>query len=294
VSNLSQSFLGSYRLLAVIRNGRYTQVWSAIDDSRQRYVAAKILLPEYERDADHLETMRHELSVGRLLCHPGCLGGFEMNVSPYGTYLLMELFRGENLRDMAKRRPDFVRDNLPSIIRQAAESVAHLNLLGFVHLDLKPDNFMLNDAAEVRLIDFALSRRMPNAWGRLFWKQRQRAIQGTRSYLSPEQIRRDPVDLRADVYSFGCTLFHLLTGGPPFTAVTSDELLSKHLYAPPPNLAAENPDVSYEFADLVRRMMAKRRDDRPRSLGDLLPQLATLPIWKSDVAADRPTGSPSR
>lgn len=291
MSSLSQSFLGSYRLLAPIRTGRYTQVWAAIDDVEQRYVAAKLLLPEYRTDREQLQTMRHELAVGRRLSHPCCLGAFELRTAPQGgTYLLMDLFNGENLRDLIKRRHGVILRRFASIVRQGAESIAHLNSIGFVHLDVKPDNFMINEAGELRLIDFALAKGPPNAWERFFWKQRQTKIQGTRSYLSPEQIRRDPIDARSDVYSFGCTLYHLAARVPPFTAQTSDELLKKHLYSPPPNLAVACPDATPEFVELVRRMMAKRREDRPPSLGELLPELTRIEFWTDESgSAPAPT-----
>lgn len=288
VSTLSQSFLGSYRLLAPIRTGRYTQVWAAIDDVEQRYVAAKLLLPEYRHDREQLQTMRHELEVGRKLSHPGCLGAFELRTAPQGgAYLLMDLFAGENLRDLIKRRYTVIRKHFASIVRQGAESIAHLNSIGYVHLDVKPDNFMLNEAGELKLIDFALAKGPPNAWERFFWKQRQTKIQGTRSYLSPEQIRRDPIDARSDVYSFGCTLYQMAARVPPFTAPNSDELLKKHLYSAPPNLAIACPDATPEFITLVRRMLSKRREERPHSLGELLPDLMRMEFWREE-SADKP------
>lgn len=279
MSTLSQSFLGSYRLLAPIRTGRYTQVWAAIDDSAARYVALKILLPEYRSDREQLRTMRHELAVGQKLRHPRCLGAFEMRDSKHGAHLLMDLFPGDNLRDVIKRRRGDLNRQFASIVRQCAEGIAYLNSVGFIHLDVKPDNFMLNPEGEVRIIDFALSRPLPSAWERVFWKRRNRSIQGTRSYMSPEQIRRLPVDFRSDVYSFGCTLYHLAAGVQPFTAGTSDELLAKHLYSKPPNLAIDRHDAAPEFVDLVRRMMAKRPEDRPASIGELLQPLSMMQFF---------------
>ncbi len=288
MSSLSQSFLGSYRLLAPIRTGRYTQVWAAIDDSAARYVALKLLLPEYRSSREQLRMMRHELDVGLQLRHPRCLGAFEMRDSKHGAHLLMDLFPGDNLRDVLKRRREDLIRQFASVVRQAAEGIAHLNAMGYIHLDIKPDNFMLSPEGEVRLIDFALARKIPTAWERFFWKQRQRTIQGTRSYLSPEQILREPVDLRTDVYSFGCTLFHLAAGVQPFTAATSDELLKKHLTAAPPNLALECPDAEPEFIDLVRRMMGKKPPERPRSVGEMLQQLATMRFFKSQEPKNEP------
>ncbi len=282
---LDIEFLGKYRLLSPIRTGRFTQIWSAMDDVQQRYAAIKLLLPEFRRDREQIRVMQHELAVGRKLNHPRCLGAQEFRHSKDGPHLLMDLFPGENLRDLMKRNRATLLAALPSIIRQTVEGIAYLNSLGLLHLDVKPDNFIINAAGEVKLIDFALARALPNAWERLFWQQRNRAIQGTRTYLSPEQIRRLPVDLRTDVYSFGCMLFHLAAGVPPFTGLSSNELLAKHVQAKPPNLSIENEDATPEFVDLVRRMMAKRPDDRPTSLGEILPTLATMTFLQSQKSA---------
>lgn len=290
---LDLRFLGNYRLLAPIRTGRFTQIWSAIDDVNHRYVAAKLLLPEFRNDREQIRVMQHELAIGRKLEHPRCLGAFEFRNSKDGAHLLMNLFPGDNLREAMKRDRGAFNARLPTIIRQACEGVAYINSLGLIHLDVKPDNFIISDEGEVKLIDFGLTRPIPNAWERFFWQRRQRTIQGTRSYLSPEQIRKQPLDFRTDVYSFGCMLFLLATGSPPFTGLSSNDLLAKHLHAKPPNLMVDNTDATPEFAELVRRMMAKRPEDRPKSLGELLPTLATMTFLQSQKgsSAGKPAGA---
>lgn len=278
---LDSQFLGNYRLLAPIRTGRFTQIWSGIDDVNHRYVAVKLLLPDFRQDREQIRVMQHELAIGRKLDHPRCLGAFEFRNSKDGAHLLMNLFPGDNLREAMQRDRVALLAKLGSIIRQACEGVAYVNSLGLLHLDVKPDNFIISADGDVKLIDFALTRTVPNAWERYFWQRRRQTIQGTRTYLSPEQIRKQPIDLRSDVYSFGCMLFHLAAGVVPFTGLSSNELLAKHLHAKPPNLLIENEDATPEFADLIRRMMAKRPEDRPKSLGELLPTLATMTFFKS-------------
>ena len=91
---------------------------------------------------------------------------------------------------------------------------------------------------------------------------RPKVAQGTRSYMAPEQIRRKVCDERTDIYSFGCVLYELCTGKPPFTGDTPNDLLNKHLSASIPSPIVHNDNVSREFADLVKSMMAKRPDDR--------------------------------
>jgi len=288
VPALSSSFIGSNRLLYMIRSGRYCQVWAAIDDSRQRRFAIKYLLPEFRADKEQLLSLQHEFDIGSKLNHPLLLGAYDKGHADCGPYLMMELFVGLNLRDVLRETWKDIKPLLPQIVLKTAESVAQLNAHGFLHLDLKPDNYMVDEHGDIRLIDFALSRRPPGRWERWFWKNRQRTIQGTRSYLSPEQIRREPVDFRSDVYSLGCTLYHLVGNVQPYTAPTSNELLMKHLHFPLPNLEVDNPDVSTSFAQLVMRMMAKKPSDRPASAAEVVQELKTTPLFKEDEVVAKP------
>src|SRR5439155_7206358 len=117
--------------------------------------------------------------------------------------------------------------------------------------DVKPDNILVNSAGEVRIIDFALAQRISKAglFGRLF--RRKGKSMGTRSYMSPEQIRGEPLDGRADVYSFGASAYELVANRPPFRAASSQELLTKHIAEKPVTPRQYNPEVTEQFADLV-------------------------------------------
>jgi serine/threonine protein kinase len=97
--------------------------------------------------------------------------------------------------------------------------------------------------------------------------------------MSPEQIRNQNLDPRADVYSYGCSLFELLTGKPPFTGTNADELLNKHLTAPIPSVQVYNDNVTPEFANVVKKMMAKRREDRP-AMYDFLQEFRRMKVFK--------------
>ena len=114
---------------------------------------------------------------------------------------------------------------------------------------------------------------------------RKTRLEGTRSYMAPEQIRGAVVDQRADVYSFGCTIFELIAGTPPFTGGNANELLNKHLRAPIPSLEAANRNVTPEFAQLLRRTLAKVPRDRPESLSVFLTELRTHRIFKETPEA---------
>jgi serine/threonine protein kinase len=152
-----------------------------------------------------------------------------------------------------------------------------------VHRDIKPDNFLLKPSGETKLIDFALAVKKKGAIGRLFSGKTK--VQGTRSYMSPEQIRGQSLDARADVYSFGCMIYELLGGKPPYTGSTTNELLNKHLRSPIPPLQASNKNVHDDFAALAKMMLAKKPEERPHSMEDFLHELRMIKVFKNPPAA---------
>jgi serine/threonine protein kinase len=109
---------------------------------------------------------------------------------------------------------------------------------------------------------------------------RQKVIRGTRSYMSPEQIRGQPVDGRADIYSLGCVLFELLGGKPPYFGDSPNDLLQKHLTASIPSVVVQNDNVMPELAGLLRKMMSKKPDDRPASMAEVMKELRASKHFK--------------
>jgi serine/threonine protein kinase len=136
---------------------------------------------------------------------------------------------------------------------------------------------LISRDGEIKLIDFTISTKIKTGWSRLFAKAAQ--VQGTRSYMSPEQIRNQALDPRADVYALGCVFFELVTGKLPFTASSPNELLSKHLSAPIPSALVTNDNVSPEFNNLIKAMMAKDVKDRLQ-MWDVLKQVRAIKIFK--------------
>ncbi|MBA4016221.1 MAG: serine/threonine protein kinase [Pirellula sp.] len=285
VVTLTNQFVRSYRLLYQIRSGRFSQVWAAIDDGTGERFALKLLLDDFRKAPEHIQGLQHEFEVGSKLNHSRVLGATDFGQSKLGPYLKMPLCEGLNLRDVIRKSRRALEPWLPSIVEQACEGVAYLNSRGWIHLDLKPDNFMLTPEGGVKLIDFGLARKVPNAWERYFWKRRNTQIQGTRSYLAPEQIRLEPIDLRTDVYGLGCALFHMATGVQPYTASSTNDLLTKHLIYPIPDARVNNPMLTVEFAALIRRMLAKTPAKRPPSVAEVLREVNAIQVMKPTPVA---------
>ena len=278
-------YLGSYRLLNLVGNGRHCQVWEAMHDGRNERFALKIINANYRTDSEQLNLMKHEFAVGCDLVHPNVIRSIEFDSSKLSPFLAMEFFASAtNLKQLIVQGVDRIVRQVPKIIEQAAAGLAYFHRQGWIHRDIKPDNFLVNPAADVKLIDFAIAERKKGMLGRLFGKSR---IQGTRSYMSPEQIRGKAVDPRADIYSFGCVVFELLAGRPPFTGNSENELLNKHLKSAPPSIETYNKNLTYEFVQLVKSMLAKNPEERPESMDYVLEYLQTYRVYRSMPAASK-------
>jgi serine/threonine protein kinase len=274
--------------LNIVKTGQTSQVWAVIRDSDKARLAIKILLEDYRKDREHIGYLRTEYQVGRALDHPRVIRIYDYGSDKGIPYLVMEYFPVPNMKDIILQVREQVTFMMPTIIEQAAEGLAYFNAQGWVHRDVKPDNFLVNEEGEVKLIDFALAIKPKGGLGRLFGGRTK--VQGTRSYMSPEQIRGQALDQRSDVYSFGCTIFHLVAGRPPFTGTSSNELLQKHLTSAPPNVQAYERNATLEFSDLIRRAMAKEPKSRPPTMADFLRDFRAIQMFKQPPPRPAPIG----
>lgn len=272
-------YLGPYRLLHLVYAGTTTQIWQGVHPGQHQYYALKTLLERYRRQREYVHYLRWEYRVGQSVSHERIIQIHEFQSNRGNPFVAMEWFPAPSMRARIQQGLAGIEPHLTKVILQATEALAVFNQQGWVHRDIKPDNFLVSDQGEVKLIDFALAHR---AGGLLWrWFARPPKVQGTRSYMSPEQIRGRHLDQRSDLYSLACTFFHLVAGNPPFTGLTTNELLSKHLKTPPPPLEAVSRNVTPEFAELLRRAMAKDPKQRPESASEFLAELRRIPIFRN-------------
>jgi serine/threonine-protein kinase len=273
--------IGGYKLMNLMMTGQTSQVWEVVETSSHRHFAMKLLLPENVAKAEHRKMLFHEAMVGKAMAHQNIIRIITVNKDSKNPYFVMEFFPGGSMKmRLMRKQTDFIREHAHSIFKQAATALAFMNAQGWVHRDVKPDNMLVNSAGELRIIDFALARRVEKRsfFGGLFRKKVK--AQGTRSYMSPEQIRGEPIDGRADIYSFGASCYELTTGRPPFRGTSAQELLAKHITEKPATPRIHNPDLTQECADLILRMLNKKREDRPRDFHEVLMALKTIKIFK--------------
>jgi uncharacterized RDD family membrane protein YckC len=289
--------LGHFRIDKPLGAGGMGEVYLATDLALDRPVAIKVLPAGLARDPTRRDRLIREARAQARVSHPnvghiyfigeesGGESGRDTGQEAGRLYFAMEYVAGETVAARIARGPVSVEDAL-AIIRSAAFGLREAERSGITHRDIKPSNLMIDSHGMVKLLDFGLAAGEPGAVGA--GPVAQTSLAGTPLYMAPEQARGEPIDFRADIYALGATLFHLVSGRPPFDADTLDALLSKHASAERPQLPrrADTPRTAIAAVDaLIARMMAPSPADRFASYDELI-----RAIELSSVDHMRPAG----
>lgn len=283
-----------YRIVKQLAAGAHAVVYLAEEFQLQRTVALKIIklsgledqeaVSRFEREAQALSRLSHKniLQVLRLGRH-----------STHFLYLAMEYVPGENLRQRIDRRSMSLSEVLATAI-EVAEALHQAEMLQITHRDVKPDNVLLTQSPatgriEAKLADFGLCTLRENAAYAQGHVTRTGVTLGTPTYMSPEQCFGAKADARSDIYSFGCLLFEMLSGSPPFVAASPAELLSKHVSSPPPRLleGARSSGLPPQLQEIYLRCLAKEPDQRFQSFAAVTSALKDIELPLTGT--DRPT-----
>jgi len=274
----SRDFLGPYRLARLIRVGSTAEVWEAVEEGSGERFALKVLKQSLSKDRGEIALLKHEFNVAKDLSSPRIIQIYDYREEGGRPMLVLELFSELNMKQALRRGPDSLAFMLKKIVEQAAEGLYFMHTKNWIHLDIKPDNFLVSRDGTVKLIDFTIAEKKKKGLSR--WLHSAKVAKGTRSYMAPEQIRRKVCDERTDIYAFGCVLYELCTAKPPYTGDTPNDLLNKHLTASVPSPIVHNDNVTKEFADVIRSMMAKKPDARPASMWEFLKAVRSIEIFK--------------
>ena len=274
----SRDFFGPYRLARLIRIGSSAEIWEAIEEHEQKRYALKILKESKRKDRAEVALLKHEFNVAKELNSPRIIKIHGYREESGAPMLVLELFSELNMKQALRRGTESLAFMLDKIVEQAAEGLYYLHTKNWIHLDIKPDNFLVGRDGTTKLIDFTIAEKKKTGLGRMFHSAK--VAKGTRSYMAPEQIRKKVCDERTDIYAFGCVLYELCTAKPPYTGNTPNDLLNQHLNASIPSAIVYNDNVTKDFADMIKRMMAKRPADRPASMWEFLKEFRSMEIFK--------------
>jgi serine/threonine protein kinase len=257
--------VGPYQLLLPLGEGGMGTVWKARHTVLEKIVALKLLPDERVHSPALLARFQLEMKAVGRLSHTHIVQAFDAGAAEV-PYLAMEYVDGTDLLRLLRERGPLPVANVCDLIRQAALGLQHAHEAGLVHRDVKPSNLMLTTGGVVKLLDLGLARLCTDEPGDSAHTAAH-ALLGTPDYMAPEQLLdAHSADIRADVYSLGCTLYHLLAGKPPFSGPDHKSLAAKrqaHLREAPPSLRGPRPDVPEALEQLVNRLLAKNPDDRP-------------------------------
>jgi serine/threonine-protein kinase len=257
--------LGNFMLLKLLGTGGMGGVYYARDESLGRFVAIKVMLQKLGNDPEFIETFRREARAVAKLNHPNIAQIYSFGQEKGQPYIVMELVNGEHVDEMMEEEGGIP---IPLAIRICYEVAKGLNAAdeaGIVHGDIKPENIMLDKNGQAKVVDFGLATVAHAAAEEGIW--------GTPYYIAPEKIRRQDVDARADIYSLGATLYHIIAGNPPFEGETPVEVVKARLEHPAPNLKKVRKDVPDIVANIVKRMLATERTARYPTYKSLMSDL---------------------
>ena len=277
MAGLRNSIAG-YEILSVIMEGKNSTVYQALDLQTRWEVAVKTVTVGAPKFKLRTRQLKWEYVLRDRLNHPNLIKIHKFGQTRALAYLIMEYFRGQNLRALMRTESPMLAERAIDIVSQVAAALHHLHKNGIVHRDVKPENILVNSAGDVKVIDFAIAVEANSQWKRWFgWGA---GVRGTRTYMSPEQVRGQAVTPRSDVYSFGVLLYELASGRPPFMEIGPDQLLASHLEDTPPSLNRLVPNIHPGYEELVAMMLAKPVEMRPPDMLTVQRRLREVSLYR--------------
>jgi len=263
-----------YKILGKLGSGAMAIVYSARQLSLDRIVAIKVLPKRFSENPEYVERFYREGQTAAKLSHNNIVQAFDVGEAGGYHYFVMEYVEGKTIYDDIAAGQVFKESEALDIVIQVTHALAHAHDRELIHRDVKPKNIMIDKDGVVKLADMGLARETTDI--ETAQTEAGRAY-GTPYYIAPEQIRgKIDIDGRADIYSLGATLYHMVTGRVPFMAEDPMEVMKKHLkeqLVPPDHI---NTNLSAGISEVIEIMMAKNRDDRYRNVKELLTDLEAV------------------
>lgn len=275
LERLQPALGNSYRLERELGGGGMSRVFIAQETALGRKVVMKVLPPDLAAGVN-ADRFRREIQLAANLQHPHIVPIFTAGEADGLLYYTMPLIEGESLRHRLTRETELPIAEVLRILREVADALASAHRRGIVHRDIKPDNVLLSQHHAL-VTDFGVAKALSSATGTTPSAARDASLTtvglalGTPSYMAPEQAAGDAnTDHRADIYALGAMAYEMLSGQPPFTGSTPQQILAAHLSKTPEALASRRATVPQPLADIVMRCLEKRPADRYQTAEELV------------------------
>lgn len=267
--------IGPYQFQGILGRGGMGTVYRGVHEDTGEVHAVKVLAPTYAHDAHFRGRFESEIKALIKLDHPNIVRLISYGQEDAMLFFSMELVEGNSLFQMQNKGHRFDWRETLEIAKDVSKGLRHAHHRGIIHRDLKPGNLLMtvsrdDDSGYVKLTDFGIAKRFGSS------QNTGENVLGTMDFMSPEQAKGEPVTIRSDLYSLGTVLFTLLSGRPPFTANSVEESLRNLTRVPAPHVNTVVPDVPVEFDELIKRLMAKRPENRVQTATALLHQIEEM------------------
>jgi tetratricopeptide (TPR) repeat protein/tRNA A-37 threonylcarbamoyl transferase component Bud32 len=265
------TFARRYQIIEELGHGGMGRVYKVFDADIKEKIALKLLKPEIALDNETIERFSNELKFARKISHRNVCRMFDLGKSEGTTFITMEFVAGEDLKRLIRKMGQLGAGRAVSIAKQVCEGLAEAHHLGVVHRDLKPQNLMVDEDGNARIMDFGIARSLSS-------KSITGAgvMIGTPEYMSPEQVEGKDVDERSDIYSLGIILYEMLTGRVPFEGDTPFTIGVKHKSEIPRDPRDLNAQIPQDLGRLVLKCLEKEREKRYQSADELRTQLESI------------------
>ena len=252
-------------------------VYLGRDKMLDRPVAVKVMLPEYGKDPEFVDKFKREAQAVAKLLHPNIAQVYSYGICKEMPYIAMELVTGTSLDKMIEHNKGTTEvQRVIKIIQQIAQALQCASDMGIIHGDVKPENILLDANGNAKLVDFGLAAMQKDT----------NEIWGTPFYISPEKVKKEPVDFRADMYSLGGTLYHALTGVPPFDGDDAIAVVKARFAGAPKKPSDVRPGLTPAVDELVMTMLALNKEDRYPSFEALIEQIKEVEVWPRQYAEE--------
>src|ERR1041385_8572447 len=279
--NLVSRRIAHYRIIHKLGAGGMGEVFLAEDTKLERKVAIKTLPAKSIDDAQARRRLFREARAAATLDHPNICGIHEVNEDGDCVFIVMQYVEGETLAQRLLEAT-LTTDEVLDIGIQVAEALSEAHARGVIHRDIKPQNVIITPRGQVKVLDFGLARiaqaeeTMSPEAKTITQLTEEGYIVGTVAYMSPEQLKGQPIDTRSDLFSFGVMLYECAAGKPPFTGGSKIEISSKVLQVDPRKPSEVNPGIPKGLEKIILRAMAKEPNDRYQNVDEILRDLREL------------------
>ena len=277
--------IDNYKITGLLGRGGMASVYLAENQEKNpKKVAIKVLEVDVVENKEYVNRFKKEAFICSKITHPNIVKVYNYGILESKYYIVMEFIDGKDLSFYVRNNKNKVLKDILNFTSQIASALSFAHKNKIIHRDIKPQNILLDKLGKIKITDFGIAKiNLPQAL-----TQENERVAGTAYYMSPEQIKGEPVDLRTDIYSLGILLYELITGKNPYASDTPLAVINGHLYKTPLPLKNYRTDIPDYLISIINKCISKNKNDRFNSADEILQVLKSKKIkhLKSNLKAN--------